>query len=135
MLQGRNDKQPIRRGITRVKELIKRDINVAFGQDCIKDTFYPFGRADMLEVGIIVAHAAQMSLPDEIKMVFNMPLEHSAKIMGLKDYGIEVGNTADIVVLAATSESEALRLNADRRYVIRKGKVVAQTEKKVVTSF
>ncbi|MGY9001365.1 MAG: amidohydrolase family protein, partial [Rhodospirillales bacterium] len=46
MLQGRLDEQPKRRGITRVKELMAEGINVSFGQDCVKDTFYPFGRED-----------------------------------------------------------------------------------------
>ncbi|MBP6137987.1 MAG: amidohydrolase family protein, partial [Clostridia bacterium] len=41
MLQGRLDKQPIRRGITRVKELLEAGVNVSFGQDCVNDTFYP----------------------------------------------------------------------------------------------
>lgn len=63
MLQGRLDKQPIRRGITRVKELLAAGVNVSFGQDCVKDTFYPYGSADMLQVANVVAHAAQMSLP------------------------------------------------------------------------
>ena len=48
MLQGRLDKQPIRRGITRVKELLEAGVNVSFGQDCVKDTFYPYGSGDML---------------------------------------------------------------------------------------
>lgn len=135
MLQGRNDKQPIRRGITRVKELISREINVAYGQDCIKDTFYPFGKADMLEVGLITAHAAHLSMPDEIKKVFNMPLENSAKILRIEGYGITSGNTADIVILDALNEAEALRTQADRLYVIRKGKIVSKTRREVIINF
>lgn len=135
MLQGRLDKQPIRRGLTRVKELLSRGINMAYGQDCIKDTFYPFGRADMLEVGLITAHAAHMSMPDEIRTVFNMPLENSAKILGLEDYGISEGKRADIVVLDADNEIDAIRTQADRLFVIRKGKVIASTKRDVVFNF
>ncbi|MGF7060317.1 amidohydrolase family protein [Brassicibacter mesophilus] len=135
MLQGRNDKQPIRRGITRVKELLSRGINIAYGQDCIKDTFYPFGKADMLEVGLIVAHAAQMSMSNEINTVFNMPLENSAKILRLDDYGINIGKRADIVVLDVENEADAIRIQPDRLYVIRKGKIVASTKRNVVTYF
>lgn len=130
MLQGRGDTYPKRRGLTRVKELVAMGINVAYGQDCIKDTFYPFGRADLLEVGLIGAHAAQMSLPHEIKAIFNMPLENSAKIMRLTDYGVEAGKRADVLILDAADEAEALRLQATRLYVIKSGKVVVSTEKK-----
>lgn len=135
MLQGRLDKHPIRRGLTRVKELLSRGVNMAYGQDCIKDTFYPFGRADMLEVGLITAHAAHMSMPDEIRTVFNMPLENSAKILGLEDYGISEGKRADIVVLDADNEIDAIRTQADRLFVIRKGKVIASTKREVIVNF
>lgn len=135
MLQGRLDKQPKRRGITRVKELLAAGVNVAFGQDCIKDTFYPFGRADMLEVGLVLAHAAHMSLPDEILQVFNMPLENSAKILRLDDYGIQEGCQADIVILDAEDEKEALRLQVEKLYVIRRGKKIVETRKEVQTYF
>lgn len=128
MLQGRLDKQPIRRGITRVKELLSAGVNVAYGQDCIKDTFYPtLGQADMLEVGQLLAHAAQMSTPVEIEEVFNMPTINSAKVMRLTDYGLEVGNSADFNIIDAPDVQEALRTRADRLYVIRKGRVIAKT--------
>lgn len=135
MLQGRLDKQPVRRGLTRVKELLSRGVNMSYGQDCIKDTFYPFGRADMLEVGLITAHAAHMSMPYEIRTVFNMPLENSAKILGLEDYGISEGKRADIVVLDADNEIDAIRTQADRLFVIRKGKVIASTKRDVIVNF
>lgn len=128
MLQGRLDKQPKRRGITRVKELIERGINVSFGQDCIKDTFYPFGSADLLQVALITAHAAHMSLPHEIEEVFNMPTYNAAKILRLSDYGLEAGKRADIVVIDAENIKDAIRLTPPRLFVIRKGKIIAKTE-------
>lgn len=129
MLEGRMDKQPIRRGITRVKELIKAGINVCYGQDCIKDTFYPtFGQEDMLEVGLITAHAAQFSTPEEIEILFDMPTINAAKLLRLQDYGIEIGKTASFNIINAPNVQEAFRTQADRLYVIRKGKVIAKTK-------
>ncbi|MFC2048726.1 amidohydrolase family protein [Elusimicrobiota bacterium] len=126
MLQGRLDKQPKRRGITRVKELLEAGINVAFGQDCIKDTFYPtWGREDMLEVGLITAHAAQLSQPAEIEVLFDMPTSNSAKIMRLDEYGIYEGAPANLNVIDAATIQEAFRTNADRLFVISSGKIIA----------
>ncbi len=130
MLQGRNDKQPIRRGITRVKELLEAGVNVSFGQDCIKDTFYPFGSADMLQVALVTAHAAQLSLPQEIEKVYDMITHDAAKILDLKDYGLEEGKVADLVVLDCKTVKDAIRLQPARRYVIKKGKVIAKNERK-----
>lgn len=84
ILQGRLDKQPIRRGITRVKELLDNGINLSFGQDNFRDTFYPFGSADLLQVALISAHAAQLTLPNEIEKVFDMILIMLLKFLKLK---------------------------------------------------
>lgn len=127
MLQGRLDRQPIRRGITRVKELLEAGVNVAMGQDCVKDTFYPFGRADMLEVALITAHAAHMSLPLEVETVFAMATTNAARVLRIADYAVEVGHRADFVLLDAPTPAEAIRLQAPRRLVIRHGRVVAET--------
>lgn len=128
MLQGRMDKQPIRRGITRVKELLEAGVNMSFGQDCIKDTFYPFGSADMLQVALITAHAAQMSLPHEIDKVFDMITYDAAKIFRISKYGIEIGNDADFVILNTDNVKDAIRLQPERLYVIKAGKVIAKNK-------
>ncbi|MCX7716058.1 MAG: amidohydrolase family protein, partial [Endomicrobia bacterium] len=126
MLEGRLDKQPIRRGITRVKELIQNGVNVAYGQDWIKDAFYPYwGKADMLEVGLIVAHAAQFTLPDEVLYLYKMLTVNSAKILNIKNYGLKVGDVASLNVINASDITEMFRLQPERLYVIKNGKVVA----------
>lgn len=135
MLQGRLDKQPIRRGITRVKELQAAGITVSFGQDCVKDTFYPYGSGDMLQVANITAHAAQMSLPHEIEKVYDMITYDAAKILRLKDYGLAEGCRANLVVINARDARDAIRLEPERLYVIREGKVVAQTTVNAQFSF
>jgi cytosine deaminase len=130
MLQGRHDKQPIRRGITRVKELLNAGVNVSFGQDCVKDTFYPFGSADMLQVALIATHAAHMSLPDEIELTFDMLTTNAAKVLRLEDYGLEEGKRADIVILDTDNVKDAIRLQPARLFVIKAGKIIAKNEVK-----
>jgi cytosine deaminase len=102
MLQGRDDAHPKRRGITRVKELLAAGVNVSFGQDNLRDMFYPFGRDDPLELAWLAAHAAHMSQPDEIEAVFAMATVNGARVLGLTDYGTEPGCAG-----AATSSSAA----------------------------
>ncbi len=129
MLEGRRDQQPKRRGITRVKELLEAGINVCYGQDCLKDTFYPtWGREDLLEVGMITAHAAQFTQPREIETLFDMPTQNAAKVLRLKNYGIKEGNTASFNIIDAETVQEAFRTQADRLFVIKNGKVVARTK-------
>ena len=135
MLQGRNDKQPIRRGITRVKELLEAGLLVSFGQDCVSDTFYPLGSADMLQVANVTAHAAQMSLPDEIKKVYDMITGDAAAVIGLEDYGLKVGSKADLIILDVATERDAIRLAPARLFVIKNGRIVAQTQTETTFDF
>jgi cytosine deaminase len=100
---------------------------VAAGQDCIDDAFYPFGNADPLQVALIVAHAAQLGTPDEIAAALRMVREDAARVLRLPDHGLTPGARADLVVLDAEREADALREQAPRRWVIRGGRVVAET--------
>lgn len=127
MLQGREDKQPIRRGITRVKELLAAGVNVTIGEDNLNDMFNPLGDANMLLTANILTHAAQMTLPRELEKVYDMITFGAAQVMGLKEYGIKVGNPANFVILHAPDTRTALRRIAECQYVVRNGKVVAET--------
>ena len=127
LLQGRLDREPRRRGIPRVKEMLAAGLTVACGQDCVQDGFYPFGAADQLQVALILCHAAQLSVPSEIDAAFRAVRSAAALMMGVQDYEIRPGASADLVVLDADDPHEALRLQAARTWVIRRGTVVAET--------
>ncbi len=127
MLQGREDREPRRRGIPRIKELMGAGVTLAAGQDCIDDAFYPFGNADPLQVALILAHAAQLGTPAEIAAALRMIGEDAAKILRLPEYGLIPGARADLVVLDAERAADALREQAPRRWVMGRGRIVAET--------
>jgi len=126
-LQGRHDTYPKRRGMTRVKELMEAGINVAFGQDALLDPWYSFGSYDMLEVAHMGLHVAQMTGVDQMRQMFEAVTYNGAKVMGLEGYGLEPGCRADVVILQAADTHEALRLKPARLFVIRRGKIIAET--------
>jgi cytosine deaminase len=125
-LQGRHDSYPKRRGMTRVPEMLEHGIRVGFGQDCVMDPWYSLGTADMLDVALMGLHVAQMTSPSGMSRCFEMVTSESAAIMGLEDYGLQAGCRADLVVLDAGDPIEAIRLRANRRFVIAGGKIIAQ---------
>lgn len=127
MLEGRADSHPKRRGIARVKELMEAGVNVTCGQDDLQNMFYSFGCMDPLEVALITAHAAHMSSPTEIEAAFAMPRYNAANNLGLDDYGLFTGARANLVIIDATSAVDALRRRGDRRYVIRDGRILTET--------
>ena len=128
MLQGRLDDYPKRRGVTQVKELLAAGVNVACGQDCVHDTFYPFGQNDPLEIAFLLCHASHMSQPAEILTVMDMVTSNGAKALRLTDFRVAVGGVADLVVLDAHDARGAFATRRPRRWVIRKGKLIAETQ-------
>lgn len=131
MLQGRHDSYPKRRGMTRVPQLMEAGLNVSFGHDCVMDPWYSMGSGDMLEVGHMAIHVAQMGSLDDKSRIFDALTVNSARTMGLDDYGLAKGNNADLVILQARDAAEALRLKAVKLVVMRRGRVIARTAPRV----
>jgi cytosine/creatinine deaminase len=133
VLQGRFDGYPIRRGHTRFKELLAAGVNTSIGHDSVMDPWYPLGYGDPLQAAFVLAHYGQMSGSTELSTLVSMITSNPAQALGVDNYGLEIGNRADLVVYAAPTEMDAIRLVAPRRLVLRAGKVVARTEPAVTT--
>src|SRR5438128_4452414 len=126
VLQGRGDRGLIRRGTTRIGEFRAAGVNVLFGQDCVKDGFYPFGRGSMLEVALISAHAAQLANRSDLDFVLRAISDGPAQAMRLTDYGLRPGARADFQLLPVLTWSEALRLQPLPEKVWFRGRLVAE---------
>jgi len=133
VMTGRKDRGLVRRGITRVKELLDAGVNVLSSQDDVNDPYYPFGKPDQIEVGQYTAHVAQLTYPRELETVFDMITVNAARAMRLEGYGIEPGDRADLVLIEAQTVHEALREVPPRRLVFYGGKLVAESRLEVST--
>ena len=127
VIQGRHDTYPKRRGMTRVPELMAAGITVAFGHDCVMAPWYPLGSGDMLQVAHMGLHVAQMTGEAGMRACFQAVTENGAEVMALEGYGLAPGCNGDLVVLQAADPVEAIRLQAARLQVIRRGEVIAET--------
>jgi len=125
-LQGRFDTYPKRRGVTRIKELLKHGINVALGHDCIMDPWYPLGKGDMMQVLFMAVHLEHMTGIDEIKNSFDLITSNPARALNIQtSYGVEAGKMADLVLLDARDETEALSKLLPPLVVLKSGRIVA----------
>jgi cytosine deaminase len=127
VLQGRGDRGLIRRGTTRIGEFRAAGVNVLFGQDCIEDGFYPFGRGSMLEVALISAHAAHLTTKADLAFALRAVTEAPAQLMRLGDYGLKPGCRADLVWLPVPTWEDALRLQPPPSRVWFRGRLVAES--------
>jgi cytosine deaminase len=126
-LQGRSDTYPKRRGITRVKELWQNGLNVSLGHDCIQDPWYGLGTGNMLDVAYMAVHVCQMTGLAEIDACYDMITAGGAKTLNLKNYGIKVGNDANLIVLDAENRFDALRRRPTVSHVISRGRLIFET--------
>ncbi len=127
-LQGRFDTYPKRRGLTRVKELLAAGCNVCFGHDDLFDPWYPLGTANMLQVLHMGLHVCQLMGYEELSDSLKLVSSNSAKTLGLTDYELEIGSDANLIVLDAIDEYDAVRRQSAVLYSLRGGRVIAETK-------
>ena len=128
VLQGRFDPGPVRRGVTRVKELQAAGLTVAIGHDSVMDPWYPLGSGDPMQASLVLAHTGHLSGADELLRLVDMVTVDPARVLGLPENRLRPGDPADLVVHDAPGEVDALRLQRPRHLVLRGGHVVARTE-------
>lgn len=125
-LQGRFDGYPKRRGLTRVPELLDAGLKVAFGQDSIRDPWYPLGNGNMLRTLDVGLHACHMLGMGWIDRSLELITDNGAAALDLKEYGIEEGLPARCVVLNGQSPYEVLLGQLPVLASVRDGRVLVK---------
>ncbi len=110
----------------RVHELLEEGNLVCLGQDDISDAYYAYGRNNMLEVAFLASHLFWMTTRPEMEILYDMITTRAAECIGLKNFKLEVGAPANLVVLDAPNILEAFRYHDAPLYVISHGKLVDQ---------
>uniref|UniRef100_UPI002FD902E9 cytosine deaminase n=1 Tax=Ligilactobacillus acidipiscis TaxID=89059 RepID=UPI002FD902E9 len=108
-LGGRFDTYPKRRGLTRIKELNEAGINVSFGEDDVADPWNPLGCGNMLDPLSMGVYAGQLMGYQQLQNSFNFVTYNGAKTLHISDdYGIEVGKSANCILLDGTNFYDVL---------------------------
>ena len=126
VLMGRG-MQPVPRGVTRVKELLARGINVCAASDNVRDPFNPFGAYDLLQIANLNAHVAHMTGEAELYASLDMVTAHPACCFGQSTSEIYAGVTADFVVVDAQNVLDALLYPQQRLGTFKSGKLLVRT--------
>jgi cytosine deaminase len=63
-----------------------------------------------------------------------MPRYNAARALRLNNYGIKTGLPANLVLIDAHSEVDAIRRQADRLYVIREGEILLESKRNMIFS-
>jgi len=120
-LQGRDHQQAMPRALTAIAALADAGVTLAAGADNLQDPFNPVGRGDCLETAALMVMAGHRLPTDAYHSVSTA----ARAAMGLPPATLAVGRPAEIVLLPATSEREAIALAPGGRAVIHAGRLVS----------
>lgn len=121
-LQGREDHGLVRRGTTRIRELLAEGIPLAAASDNIQDPFHPFGRGDLIQIAQITSYAAHMGSERDLVQLLRMITDIPAEITGRYEYGIEEGHDCNFVVTDASDVTQLLSGTKMSRWVYASGR-------------
>ncbi len=107
-LMGRDQDHGVRRGVADLNFLVQHGVNCSVSSNNVLNPATPFGDCSLLRMANLQANVSQRGHPDEIRECFTMITERSARILGATDYGIKVGNPADVVVIDARTPHQAV---------------------------
>ena len=109
-----------------VRELRAAGILTGAGSDGIRDTWGPYGNADMLERAMFIGLRNNLRRDDEVELALDICTYGGAAIMEAEGYGLELGCRADCVLVEGETLAEAVALRAKRKLVLKGGRVVAR---------
>jgi cytosine/adenosine deaminase-related metal-dependent hydrolase len=117
---------PAARPAPPVKRLVDAGVRVCSGSDGIRDTWGPYGNADMLERVMLVGLRNNFRRDDEVEIAFHVCTRGGADVMRLEDYGLHVGAKADLIVVEGETITHAAVARPVRKLVLKHGKVIVR---------
>ena len=91
-----------------VKKLLAAGVRVCSGSDGIRDTWGPYGNADMLERAMFIGLRNNFRRDDEVELALDVCTRGRRAVMEIAGYGLTVGCDADLVILPGETVAEAV---------------------------
>lgn len=117
---------PASRPVPAASELRAAGVRLCAGSDGIRDTWGPYGNADMLERAMLLGLRNNFRRDDDVEFALEVCTQGGADVMGLPDYGVKKGDFADLVLVEAETVSEAVAARPVRKLVLKRGQPVAR---------
>jgi cytosine deaminase len=98
----------VTRGVVPVHKLLHHGVNCSLSTNNVLNPFTPFGDCSLIRMANLYANIAQVGKRADIAECYDMVTRRSARLLRLKDYGVEVGKPADFIVLDCTDPVTAV---------------------------
>jgi len=112
------------RGVTPVHLMAAQGVNCSLSTNNVLNPFTPFGDCSLIRMANLYANVAQIGQKSDMSECFHMVSSRSAKLLNLKDYGVEKGAPADLVVIDAKDTTMAVAELAQPMFGFKRGRPV-----------
>jgi cytosine deaminase len=127
-LMGRDATHNAPRGLTAAHRLVADGVLCSIATNNVQNPFTPFGDASLLRMANFYANVAHAGI-SEFDACLDLVTDLPARLMNLKDYGIAVGNPADLVILDTDSGSGAIAELPDVLMGFKRGRKVFERQR------
>lgn len=107
-LMGRHQDHAVMRGVTPAHLLLREGVNCSLSTNNVLNPFTPFGDCSLLRMANLYANICQVGARSDMLECYDMITARSARLLGLKNYGVAVGKAADLVVVDAPDAVSAV---------------------------
>src|SRR5438270_1031025 len=107
-VMGRHQAHNTRRGVADANFLVEHGVNCSLSTNNVLNPVTPYVDCSLIRMAKLHANVLQIAAPAQLRECFAMLTERSARLLNLTDYGLVVGNPADIAVIDALTPEQAV---------------------------
>jgi cytosine deaminase len=107
-LMGSGHHHSVPRGVAPAHRLIEHGVTCSLATNNVLNPFTPFGDCSLIRMANLYANVMRLRRTADIAHCLDMVTTQAARLMNLPDYGLTVGNPADLIVLDCQNATSAV---------------------------
>jgi cytosine deaminase len=107
-LMGRHQEHSMTRGVAPVHRLLAEGVNCSLSTNNVLNPFTPFGDCSLVRMANLYANICHVGDQGGLEDCFDMVTTRPARLARVPGHGVEIGNSADLVVLDCHSRAAAV---------------------------
>jgi cytosine deaminase len=125
---GRHLEHSVIRGVADANALVAQGANCSIATNNVLNPFTPYGDSSLVRIANLYANIVQRGAAKDLRECFAMLTDRPARILRRRDYGIAVGNPADLIVWNAQTPAEVIATVAQPLVGIKRGRRIFMRE-------
>jgi cytosine deaminase len=125
---GRHMEHSVLRGIADANALVAHGANCSIATNNVLNPFTPYGDCSLVRIANMYANVVQRGTEKDLSECFALVSDRPARILRKNDYGIAVGNPADLVVWNSKTPAEVIATVAQPVTAFKRGRRVFTRE-------